>query len=71
MATGKMYDCDVKVPYKVQGKREYRWVTRPAAKVFKDSEIRCCHCHGEVVPPSPGRRAWSGGSRRAQARRGC
>lgn len=48
MATGKMYECDVKVLYKVGDRREYRWETRPVERVFKDSDVRCCHCHGEV-----------------------
>lgn len=51
MATGKMYDCDVKVLFKVDGKKEHRWMKRSVSDVAKASSkdgIRCTHCHGRV-----------------------
>ena len=50
MPNSLMYDCDVKVLFKVDGVRELRWVTRLVAKLDGGASraIRCAHCHGEV-----------------------
>lgn len=48
MATGKMYDCEVKRLFKKDGKHERRWVSAEVLKIDDGAEIRCVHCHGEV-----------------------
>ena len=48
MATGKMYECEVKRPFVRDGVRTLEWVMRPVKEITDGSQIRCMHCHGEV-----------------------
>jgi hypothetical protein len=46
----KIYECEVKKLFKVDGVKEWRWVTRPVKDAIADGalEFRCKDCHGAV-----------------------
>lgn len=48
MATGKMYDCEVKRPFVRNGVRGLDWIRLKVRHVDDGAEVRCMHCHGEV-----------------------
>lgn len=50
MATGQMYECEVKRPFMVKGVREWRWVVKKVSALVSgnDPDYRCMHCHGAV-----------------------
>lgn len=45
-----MYECEVELPFSVEGEKVYRWVVRPCDTLAsgKQRGVRCMHCHGEV-----------------------
>ncbi len=50
MATGKMYECEVKRPFKVNGVLEWRWVQKTVSALVSGNypDYRCMHCQGAV-----------------------
>jgi hypothetical protein len=50
MATGKMYECEVKTLFKIKGVRQWRWIVKPVTALVSGQhpDYRCMHCHGEV-----------------------
>ncbi len=48
MATGKMYECEVRRPVVRDGARGVAWFERKVTEVVDGAEVRCMHCHGEV-----------------------
>src|SRR6266700_647378 len=49
-AKEKIYECEVKKLFKVDGNKEWRWVARPVKDALSEgvSEFRCKDCHGAV-----------------------
>ena len=50
MATGKMYECEVKRPFKPNGVLEWRWVKKTVSALVSGNypDYRCMHCQGAV-----------------------
>ena len=50
MATGKMYECEVKRPFKANGVLEWRWTQKSVSALVSGNypDYRCMHCHGAV-----------------------
>lgn len=43
-----MTRCETKKLFKIDGKKEHRWVEVPVEDVTSESTIRCSYCHGAV-----------------------
>lgn len=41
----KIYECEVKRQYLINGVREWRWKRAPVTEVQKGEEVRCYECH--------------------------
>ncbi len=51
MASQQMYKCEAKTLFKIDGKREWRWVKKPVSAIpasGAQDDVRCLHCHGRV-----------------------
>ena len=44
----KIYECEVKRQYLIDGQRVWRWKRTPVAEVLRGEEIRCHECKGKV-----------------------
>lgn len=46
----RMFECEVKKQFVVDGVREWRWETVPVSKIFDagPNHVRCAHCQGAV-----------------------
>ncbi len=43
-----MTRCETKKLFKIDGKKEHRWVDVAVEDVTSDSTIRCAYCHGAI-----------------------
>jgi hypothetical protein len=46
----KIYECEVRKLFKIDGVKEWRWVARPVKDALSEgvTEFRCKECHGAV-----------------------
>jgi hypothetical protein len=57
MADDLMTRCETKRLFKVNDKKEWRWVEVAVADLSGEGEIRCVHCHGAIkIQKSAGER---------------
>lgn len=48
MSKADMTICDARRQYKIDGKKEWKWVQVPVATLSEGEVVRCTHCHGKV-----------------------
>lgn len=44
----KIYECEVKRQYLIDGQRVWKWKRSPVSEVAEGEEIRCYQCQGKV-----------------------